>query len=402
MRGLLAFIVLAATLNANAQEIPPADTNIRVPFYNDPAPRLTLIGWLEGRILSCFIKKGMTEEQATKILGHPDGFSNLGTWYSSYGVCVESSRFLYYRKQQGDRGPVSRIPTPSTCQIYRLLEKDQIETAKALLAENPNLVKATDDAGDTPLHVATRKGQVDVVKLLLQSRADANAKNDYKLTPLHLATVPEIARLLIKSNADLEAKDCDGRTALTIRSMFLSPAHADADRTIARILVDAGANYDICSAIRLGDEARVRLLLKEDPKQAKSEDLLLDGTTYGHTSIVKLLLEYKADPNALDPVRPVLFHALRYPAIARILLEAGADANTPVTFGYDEPYSAGTYSLLHEAARLGQVESAKLLLAHGARVNAKAGDGRTPLSWAKERGDCPEMIKLLREHGGSE
>ena len=43
----------------------------------------------------------------------------------------------------------------------------------------------------------------------------------------------------------------------------------------------------------------------------------------------------------------------------------------------------------------GHSEIAKLLLANGAAVNAKAGDGQTPLDWAVQLG-AEDMAKLFR------
>ena len=52
----------------------------------------------------------------------------------------------------------------------------------------------------------------------------------------------------------------------------------------------------------------------------------------------------------------------------------------------------------HECARHNSVEYAKILLDLGCNVNAAATDGRTPLSFATEKANCREMVKLLRSH----
>jgi len=39
------------------------------------------------------------------------------------------------------------------------------------------------------LHLAAQKGFTDIVKLLIESGADVNAKNDYGLTPLHFSAI---------------------------------------------------------------------------------------------------------------------------------------------------------------------------------------------------------------------
>ncbi|HJN90378.1 MAG TPA: ankyrin repeat domain-containing protein, partial [Verrucomicrobiota bacterium] len=51
--------------------------------------------------------------------------------------------------------------------------------------------------------------------------------------------------------------------------------------------------------------------------------------------------------------------------------------------------------LLFMAAHEGHGEVAELLIANGANVNAKNGNGETPLDWAKG-----ETADILRKHGG--
>ena len=54
---------------------------------------------------------------------------------------------------------------------------------------------------------------------------------------------------------------------------------------------------------------------------------------------------------------------------------------------------------LHKAAEEGQKETAELLIARGADVNAKDEDGDTPLDWAISY-KRTEIADLLRKHGG--
>jgi ankyrin repeat protein len=77
--------------------------------------------------------------------------------------------------------------------------------------------------------------------------------------------------------------------------------------------------------------------------------------------------------------------------VARVLIEHGADVNAK-TF-------LDGYSPLHFAVGNGHKEVAELLIAQAADVNAKSGTGATPLDLAMDNGK-EELADLLRKHGG--
>jgi ankyrin repeat protein len=88
-----------------------------------------------------------------------------------------------------------------------------------LLDEDPSLVAARSSDGFTPLHLAAFFGQVESVRLLLERDApvDAVADNEMRVTPLHSAAAgrhEDVARLLIKAGADVNARQRHGYTPL--------------------------------------------------------------------------------------------------------------------------------------------------------------------------------------------
>ena len=111
-------------------------------------------------------------------------------------------------------------------------------TVKLLLERNVN-VNAKDKRGKTPLIVATLAGHIDIVELLLDKGADANAKY-IGGTALMDATVSErdeIVALLLEKGADTEAENKYGVTPL-------SAAAKNGYRRIARLLLDNDANIE--------------------------------------------------------------------------------------------------------------------------------------------------------------
>jgi ankyrin repeat protein len=87
-------------------------------------------------------------------------------------------------------------------EFQSLLNKGEIEKAIAQLKKAPFLKDSRDDwYRRTPLHVAVLRGQIEMVKLLLDLRADVNAQDPFRFTPLHFADDPAIARLNLKQKA---------------------------------------------------------------------------------------------------------------------------------------------------------------------------------------------------------
>jgi ankyrin repeat protein len=101
--------------------------------------------------------------------------------------------------------------------FLKAVQKGNLEQVKELLGADPDLVFSRTEDGDTPLHLAILYGQRDVAKLLLSSNADVNAKGHRGWTPLYCVAVKgyrDIAELLIASKADVNVKESDGWTPL--------------------------------------------------------------------------------------------------------------------------------------------------------------------------------------------
>jgi ankyrin repeat protein len=125
-----------------------------------------------------------------------------------------------------------------------------------------------------------------------------------------------------------------------------------------------------------------------------------DGTTPLHLAVraddlakVNQLLAGGADPKAANRygITPLYLACENAnPAVIERLLKAGADPNSTSTEGE---------TALMTVARTGVVAAAKVLLDHGAKVDAREEwHGQTALMWAVNEGH-PAMIKELIAHG---
>jgi hypothetical protein len=124
------------------------------------------------------------------------------------------------------------------------------------------------------------------------------------------------------------------------------------------------------------------------------DEELLDAARNGDTARVRELLRKGANANAKDrggwtPLHWAAFWG--HVDVAKLLLEHGADVNAK-----ESVYDA---TPLHVAAATGHADVARLLLEHGADVNAKYGDSDlTPLHVAALYGHA-DVARLLLERG---
>ncbi|MBI3928307.1 MAG: ankyrin repeat domain-containing protein [Armatimonadetes bacterium] len=93
---------------------------------------------------------------------------------------------------------------------------DRSEVIKLLVSKGAD-VDAHGWEGFTPLHQAVIGDSSENVKVLLSCGADVNARNEHGQTPLHWGRIPlEIAEQLVANGADIHARDESGETPLHV------------------------------------------------------------------------------------------------------------------------------------------------------------------------------------------
>jgi len=200
----------------------------------------------------------------------------------------------------------------------RLLEAARTQDAKtvrSLLSQKVD-VNARSSDGSTALLWLAHWNDVDTAELLLKAGADANATNDFRMTPL-------------------------------------SQACTNGSAEFVRLLLKSGANPN--TAIATG------------------ETPLMTCAKTGSADAVRLLVEYDAAVNAKEPAQNqtalMWAAAERHANVVSALIAAHADLKAHTKDGF---------TAIHFAARVGDLESVKLLLAAGVDVNLQTQSGEQP------------------------
>jgi ankyrin repeat protein len=164
-------------------------------------------------------------------------------------------------------------------------------------------------------------------------------------------------------------------------------------QTVVREFLRSGLELDLPEAAAVGDLARLRELLgTDDPvvvkeransRSADGWPLLHLAAAFADRETVLLLLDAGADVGQFSqtPMRNQALHAVlalsKNVETARLLIDHGADVNAVQTAGYHP---------LHQAAVAGREDLVRLLLEAGADRTARCDRGKTPAEYARERG----------------
>ena len=256
----------------------------------------------------------------------------------------------------------------------------------------------------------TRHGVMSALSLALLVVAGAAAADDLRLVDAaRHQNLPRL-RTLLDQHADVNVKSEDGSTAL------LWAAHWN-DLQTAELLVRAGADANLANDLRMtplsqactnGSTALVNLLLnagaKPDTPVGTGETPLMTCARAGAVDAVRALLVRGADVNAQEPTQHqtalMWAAAEQHPKVLQALIEARADLTAHTKMGF---------TALHFAARAGDMESVRTLLAAGADVNVRsqadpepAGARRGPALGGNGvtsfPGSTPLLVATVRGH----
>ena len=209
--------------------------------------RLVIVKLLVGRGADPNIhdNSNKTPLDLTPETGKPDVANFLSPLTMSLGGAIgpsvnSPSRHHKVVEPQKPRGEDVQYPISGQLSIHAASKDGQIDVVRSLLDHGSD-IEQRDASQWTALSLASRYGKLRVAKLLIERGADVNSRGATGWTPLHLASKHghlDIVRLLLDNNADLDAHQRSQRTALDIASVY-------GCLEIVKLLLERGANANV-------------------------------------------------------------------------------------------------------------------------------------------------------------
>ncbi|XP_062617080.1 E3 ubiquitin-protein ligase MIB2-like [Saccostrea cucullata] len=243
--------------------------------------------------------------------------------------------------------------TMSTAGFVQAAGANDLQTLKDIIKKHPNVVDKTHD-GRTALQVACYEGHVDVVKFLLDSKADPNLKDAEGDSPLHYSAFGNEAKPmeeLLKNDASVNVVNKKKQTPLLV-------SVGQHSQECVKVLLEHKANPSLKD--NDGDTAMHDAIIQKDDQS----DILKNVLGSPHANF--------KETNAND------FNVLQWAVVnnSRVAVDIILNKNTKIV----NDKMSEDFTALHIAAVNGYIEIASTLIQKGqCDVNARDKDKRTPL-----------------------
>lgn len=354
-------------------------------------------------------------------------------------AAINGSGRMLDRLLKAGADPNSPLTRTGDTALMMAARTGNTEAVRVLVEAGANVNARETWGGTTPLMWAVSQGHADAARLLMAAGADVSARSHYVaaangrgfegrtpianrtdtaaeefasgwLTPLMLAAREghvELAAMLVKGGADVDAVAGDGKTALAL-------AIFNGNYDLASLLVDSKADVDTADAQRF-----TPLFYAVDRRNMETAPNFPWMVTQDPLPLIEKLLDAGADPNVLVNNTPrarmregspriVFATALMRAAFAgdlelvKLLLAHGADPSIISTDGETMVSAAAGLAFVHGYHRgqspADRLETVKLFVTLGNDVNQADDYGITPLMAAANLGDTA-IIQYLVDQG---
>jgi len=341
------------------------------------------------------------EEKTTLLIrhGNPNVDSDLHNLFQYHWFCEEETNRPTDLPQEEGESP-----------LHVAVRKGDLAKVEELVA-NGESIEALDARGMTPLHVAAARGGIEILDFLAKKAPNIEIPGNFdsKDTPLIYAARRGKAasvKVLLDNGAAIEAVNGIEYTALMSASY-------ECHELAVEELLKRGANPNSKDSSNIGGSPlllasgrndlgvqTMRLLVKfgadvNPTFHKRGETPLLKASDMGNDGEVEFLLSVGADPNAKDwqghtPLRNAIDHARE--KSVRLLLDAGADR---------EAIFRNDLRPIHLVVLCPNYKILEMLLEQDIDVNARLSQGfrrSTPLHIATLNGEAT-VVKILLSKG---
>ena len=194
-------------------------------------------------------------------------------------------------------------------ELAEAARRGRLDEVKKLLQSRADLESRDKYWKRTPLELAAENGHRDVVQLLLEKNAEIETKDRYEFAPLYLAARDghrDVVQLLLEKNAEIETRDHSAKTPLHL-------AAANGHRDVVQLLLEKNAEIETKDRYELaplhwaaswGHRDVVQFLLEKNAEIETKDDCaktpLHLAAENGHGDVVQLLLEKNAEIETRD------------------------------------------------------------------------------------------------------
>jgi len=357
-------------------------------------------------------------------------------------VCSHLLKDSLYRLYRGKNMPWGISKKEE--QLINAIGEGDTDKVTKLIDKGVNINHRKRDGQVTALDTAVISGDIGLVNLLLNSGSDVNSKTPNGYTALLIAsnllsTTPDIIDTLIRHGADVNAKSSVEQWTPLLSASTVVLSH----ESVIRRLVEAGAQINdsnvfgvtplMCVA-EFGSDGLVEYLLKNgaDPRLTDEDGISAiyraassTGESYVHALELSISSSlriagseatfYEEGMKGIADDFLEKNHLVR-PKVIKLLLEYGADPDAETTSGVTPlkiaiavgnteiaemliPHAninAGDETALMTAVWHNRIDIVKLLIEKGADINHKKTTGENALEWAVFIG-CDDIADVDRQ-----